>query len=105
MIIALVYLGPKTPKYVYKNLLHIKNNFPKQELVFISDCIKSIKKCESLGIKAWFFQDNFEESDKLKNNSSLPMDFRDGFWYSTTARFFALEAFMSENHNSQIIQF
>ena len=105
MIIALVYLGPKTPKYVYKNLLHIKNNFPKQDLVFISDCIKSIKKCESLGIKAWFFQDNFEESHKLKNHSSLPMDFRDGFWYSTTARFFALEAFMSENPKSQIIQF
>ena len=105
MIIALVYLGPKTPKYVYKNLWHIKSNFPKQDLVFISDCIKSIKKCESLGIKAWFFQDNFEESHKLKNHSSLPMDFRDGFWYSTTARFFALEAFMSENPNSQIIQF
>ena len=105
MIIALVYLGPKTPKYVYKNLLHIKRIFPEQDLVFISDCTKSIKKCESLGIKAWIFQDNVDESEKLKNHSILPMDFRDGFWYSTTARFFALEAFMSENPNAQVIQF
>ena len=105
MLIALVYLGPKTPKYVFKNLLHIKNHFPKQDLVFISDSVKSLKKCSKLGINAWLFQDDIKESEKLKKHSSLPMDFRNGFWYSTTARFFALEAFLAENPNSQVIQF
>ena len=85
MLIALVYLGPKTPKYVFKNLLHIKNHFPKQDLVFISDSVKSVKKCSKLGINAWLFQDDIKESEKLKKHSSLPMDFRNGFWYSTTA--------------------
>ena len=57
-----------------------------------------------MGIQVWLYQENKSENSRLKENSNLPMSFRQGFWFSTTSRFFALEAFSRENKNAKILQ-
>ncbi len=104
MYVVLVYLGNRIPEYVYDNLKYLKKIFPSRNLVFITDSEANLGRCSALGIRGWLYKENKSENTRLKANSSLPMSFRDGFWFSTTSRFFALEAFSRENKSSRILQ-
>ncbi len=104
MRVAIVYLGRNTPKYVFDNLIYLRTTFPKINLVFISDSKKSLNLAEKIGIKTWRYQENFEERTKFQNASNLPMNFRDGFWYTTTSRFFALEDYLVNNPGERLLQ-
>jgi hypothetical protein len=104
MRVALVYLGQKPPKYLFDNLKHIRAQFPSINLVFISDSVAGINRARRLGVKGWLYKENIQEKKQFQNNSKLPMDFRGGFWYSTTARFFALEAYLQEHPTESLLQ-
>jgi hypothetical protein len=104
MRVAVVYLGQKPPKYLFDNLKHIQTQFPGVDLVFISDSLASLKRAKRLGVKGWFYQENIEEKNQFQSNSKLPMNFRGGFWYSTTARFFALEAYLQTKPTESLLQ-
>jgi hypothetical protein len=104
MFIVLVYLGTRTPPYVFDNLRYLRAQFPEQKIVFISDSDSSIKKAKKIGVYGWLYREDSSESTRIKSNSSLPMGFRDGFWFTTTSRFFALSDFMTANPNASILQ-
>jgi hypothetical protein len=94
MILVFVYLGSKVPKYVTANMKQIASRFPDQELVFIGDNSGTCRKYERLGFKTWL-SPNPESSWEIDRFSfSHDPDFRDGFWFKTLARFFALNEFL-----------
>jgi hypothetical protein len=72
--------------------------------VFISDNEKSILKAARTGAATWKFHDEFKRRKKIQEESSLPMDFREGFWYVTTARFYALSKYMETVPHERVIQ-
>ena len=92
----MVYLGPKLPAYVLDNLGYLKREFPHLNLILISDNPKSIEKAENIGVNTWLCPDSTELWPELKNQISHPMNFRDGFWFLTTARFKAIELYMAK---------
>jgi hypothetical protein len=100
--IVLVYLGKKLPKYVLSNLDHLKNTFESLEIWLVTDSIKTIRKVQARGHKAWLFENSNSDWSEIKSNMDFPMDFRDGFWFLTIKRFIALEAFMKEKPSSTL---
>lgn len=104
MRVAIVYLGNNAPKYVFDNLRYLRTNFPNINLVFISDSEKSLKVAKKLGAEIWYYHENIDEKTRFQNNSSLPMNFRAGFWYTTTSRFFALENYIENHPEERLLQ-
>ncbi len=105
MKVVYVYIGKsKLPAYVLNNLTNTKSKFPEIDMVFISDNTKSLKKVSDLGISVWQCKNQASVNSETLNSMDHPMDFRSGFWFSTLARFFALEEFMESNSVNEILQ-
>jgi hypothetical protein len=104
MRVAIVYLGNNAPKYVFDNLRYLRTNFPNINLVFISDSDKSLNLAKKIGAEIWYYHENVGEKTNFQKNSSLPMNFRAGFWYTTTSRFFAIENYMENHSGEQLLQ-
>ena len=98
--IALVYLGKTLPRYVIDNLNYLKDVVPSGSLVFISEDNKSLEKVASIGIVTWKCSDPDISWNKVKTKLSHPEAFRDGFWFKTTARFFAISEYMQTTEES-----
>lgn len=103
MNLVIVYLGRKTPIYVFRNLLYLKETFPTESLYFISDNEESLNKASKIGVKIFKVTPTNEKTVNLRNRLSHPMGFRDGFWLYTTSRFFAILEF-SDYLNEPFIQ-
>ena len=105
MKVAYVYIGEsKLPKYVLENLVNTKSKFPNIDIVFISDNSHSLKKVSELGISVWHCKNQAIENSDTLNSMSHPMQFRSGYWFSTLARFFAIEEFMEHNSETEVLQ-
>ncbi len=94
LILTVIYLGKKLPKYVLLNLAYLQSTFHKEEIYFISDSKKSIKKASNLGVKTWLAPNSDEQWQEVRESLKHPMGFRDGFWFKTLARIFVLNSFM-----------
>ena len=94
LILTVVYLGNKLPKYVVRNLEYLKNTFLDDEIYFISDSKKSINKAHDIGVKTWLAPHPEEQWKEVRESLNHPMGFRDGFWFKTLARIFVLDSFM-----------
>ena len=95
MKLALVYLGSNLPKYVLKNLKYIQQVFPNQKLVFIGDHEEIVGKVAAYGIETFKAEDSSSSWSEVQKTMSHPMSFREGFWFTTTARFEALSQYMN----------
>jgi hypothetical protein len=105
MKVVYVYIGAsKVPRYVLENLSNTKSKFPNIDIVFISDNALTLKKVSDLGIKVWRCKNQSDENSEALNSMAHPMDFRSGFWFSTLARFFAIEEFMVSNSETEVLQ-
>ena len=105
MKVVYVYIGEsKLPAYVLNNLSNTKSRFPEIDMVFISDNTKSLQKVSDLGISVWRCKNQASTNSEAMNSMDHPMDFRSGFWFSTLARFFAIEEFMESNSENEILQ-
>ena len=104
MKIAVVYLGQKLPKYAIRNLRYLISSFPKENIFFISDNPKSLSLAAQTGVKTWMYVEDKSLRGEFESTSSLPLDFRNGFWYTTTLRFYALRDFMEMNPKESVLQ-
>ena len=95
--VAIVYLGPKLPRYLISNLKYIIKTFPQVPLVFISDNPKSINKVKKLDVETWQTETLDEYRKAIDSQSSHPKEFRNGFWFNTTGRFKAIENFIAHS--------
>jgi hypothetical protein len=100
MKIAVVYLGRKIPKYVIRNLCQIKANFPDQDLVFIGDHQEVLTKVSELGVDTFKAKSPALTWNHVLTTMDHPMKFRQGFWFTTTARFEAIKQYMECNEGS-----
>ena len=104
MILTVIYLGNKLPKYVLSNLEYLKATFPDEDLYFISDCRKSIAKANQKGIKTWLAPNPEMQWQGVRAELDHPLEFRDGFWFKTLARIFVLNSFMQVHQNQEVLQ-
>ncbi len=104
LILVVIYLGPKLPIYVIKNLEYLLSTFQKNEIYFISDSVKSVKKASSIGVNTWLAPNPDEQWKDAKESLSHPMGFREGFWFKTLARIFVLNSFLELHPNVPCLQ-
>lgn len=105
MKVVYVYIGEsKLPAYVLDNLSNTKSRFPEIDMVFISDNAISLKRVSDVGISVWQCKNQASSNSEAMKSMGHPMDFRSGFWFSTLARFFAIEEFMERNSENEILQ-
>jgi hypothetical protein len=94
----LVYLGPKVPSYAISNYFSISKTFPDYEVWFVVDASKTFDSLIRKGIRAW------KAPKKLPGSLNSRNTFRNGFWSSTTNRFYAMLAFHQSHSDQSILQ-
>lgn len=104
VVIAIIYLGKKLPKYVLRNLRYLRDTFPAKKIVFISDSKRSLKSASLEGVDTWLAPHPEIYWKDLKKKLQHPMSFRDGFWFKTLARFFVLDLFLREKSGTSCLQ-
>jgi len=104
LILIVIYLGSKMPKYVLRNLEYLQDTFPDYEIFFISDSKKSIRIAAETGVSTWLTpnpDEVWKESRDLLNHS---LAFREGFWFKTLARIFVLDSFLKQHPDTPCLQ-
>lgn len=100
--IVFTQIGNPIPKYLWANLNRIQNQKPENELVLITDKESDSKKCKSLGIEHYYFK-NLTTNLQYFANQQFDKDFRNGFWYLTSVRLFALCEYVEKNRVEPIL--
>jgi hypothetical protein len=97
--IVFVHFGKEIPKYVLNNIRCTTDEFPDVQVVLITDA-----KVDYIGIPLLqIFPINLDNSLIAKLMVlNHPKNFRNGFWYFTILRFFALEKYMC-SHPGEIL--
>ena len=104
MILIVIYLGSKMPRYVVRNLGYLQSTFSDYEIFFISDSKKSIRIATETGVSTWLTPNPDEVWKESRELLSHSQDFREGFWFKTLARIFVLESFMKNHPNISCLQ-
>jgi hypothetical protein len=97
MHVSIVYLGDELPTYLLRNLKYLGRTFPREHIVFISDSDKSLKLVSGIGIRTWKFQGLDRIIETYRKSLRHDWAFRSNFWFNTLARYFAIDAYMSEH--------
>jgi len=96
----IVYLGPKLPKYVKKNINYLSSTFPDQEFVILIDHAKNYSKKKLKNVEIIRCQDPIISWSPANQILSKENHFKNDFWYKTLARFKVLEEYMKDNNES-----
>jgi len=74
--------------------MYLKDVVPSGSLIFISEDEKILAKISKIGIDTWKCTDPNISWNKVRSKLSHPENFRNGFWFKTIARFFAISQYM-----------
>lgn len=88
IVLALVFLGARLPKYFQRSLVYLRKEFPENRIILAADSQKSLLFAKKRGIET--FELDWES---LRNNLPeriLNVSFRDNYWSKVNARLFAL---------------
>jgi hypothetical protein len=89
--IVLVHLNTKLPRYVKRNLVKLKDNFPNHNIVLISNTTQP--RIKNIGFVVF---EESEESRAIDLRLSHPKNFRNNFWHASIARFTYLLSYQQE---------
>jgi|GEM_PF-2427847 len=92
MRIVFIHLNSQLPKYLEENIRYCKEVFSKNEIVLIHN--QSHIKANLLGVNVFQYSPD-SRWQQLESLYSHDKEFRNNFWLTSTARFFALEEFMA----------
>jgi hypothetical protein len=95
--IVFVHLNSKIPKYLKKNIESCLLNFPDVNTVLIHNEVHINIKVKGLELYRYVPDQQWE---KLEKDLQHPKDFRDNFWLTSLARFFAITNFMQTHAES-----
>jgi hypothetical protein len=102
--IALVYLGRnKLPRYVLDNINYLKINFPEHSILLISDNEESLRSADISGVNTFKCPDYKDYLSESYFSSGQDLGFRNGFWFLTFARFFALQDYMVSSNVGNLL--
>lgn len=100
--LVFVFLGSKKiPKYARLNLTLIRKTFPDIEMVLISDNIRNGNLVK--GISVYLVPRLNQLWPEIHQTISHDLAFRNGFWFSSIARFMAIKQWMSKGNEGPII--
>lgn len=102
-IVTFVYLGKKIPKYVFLSIMNFKHKFPHLHTTLIHDSDQGALLADKCQIRSFHTKNWMKEEESLMNSLDHPMVFRNGFWFQTLARFFALCEFQTI-FNTPVVQ-
>ena len=88
-----VYLGSRIPKYAKLNLKQIHKSFPEVEMFLISDDERNRGAVQ--GVSFYKTQKMSELWPEVYKKMSHDLVFRNGFWFSSIARFMAIREFLA----------
>jgi len=98
-ILVYVWIGKKLPKWSHR-AIEISKKTSKAEIHFI---LSRQCKIKVTGINYHYLEDFYKEPSQIfPNGYGLNKNFRNGFWFKTTERFFVLEQFMEKHGFSEI---
>jgi len=97
-------VGSKAPNYFWENLKYLNREFPRMKTVFISDQNEDIRKARKLKLNHWQTKSVVKSWEQVHRQMNHPLEFRNGFWFLTIARFVALADYMQQNPNESILQ-
>ena len=99
MPIVFVHLNSKIPRYLLTNIKSTIQRFPKNKVVLIVNQNTGKTKIKGLVVYKYEEDDNW---NSLLNCLSHPKNFRNNFWMTSIARFFALEQLLRSYENEII---
>ena len=104
-IIVFCYLKNSLPKYALQNIIMTSKKFPDMRIVVISDIPQlKLSRLSKSNIEI-FLTPNLEvEWSLVEKKLNHPKNFRGNFWFTTLARFKAIELFMVSNPNKISLQ-
>ncbi len=103
MRIVVPFLGSKVPRYVFSNLARLKQTFPENQVIFLSNNVRALQSASKQGIAIWKTSDLREKIEVLLSGKGVNLNFRDGFWSYTVGRFLAIREFMSVNPMTSVL--
>ena len=99
MKIVFVHFGTRAPKHLILNILRCKKLFSHIPIVLITN-----RECalpNSIDLEIFFYAPS-AEWHQLNRNLSHPKEFRENFWFTSLARFLALENYLTSNEGEII---
>ena len=104
LVFVWVHLGPKRiPKYLIKSIARTNRIFPHIEKFIIVDH-ESNKSTDLSGCANLFYTGSIEDDwSVVIREMKHDLKFREAFWFTTMARFKALEIFMKKNEGNSVI--
>lgn len=91
--LVFVYLGSRIPRYAKLNLKQIQKSFPEVQLFLISDNERN--RGEVQGVNFHKVQEMNELWPEVYQKMTHDLVFRNGFWFSSIARFMAIREFLA----------
>ncbi len=91
--LVFVYLGSRIPKYAKLNLKQIRKSFPEVAMILISDDERNRGAVQ--GVDFHKTQKMNELWPEVYQKMSHDLVFRNGFWFSSIARFMAIREFLA----------
>lgn len=88
--IVLVYMGKKIPRYVFFNIQYLLKEFKNSRIIFVSDNSKAIKRVERYGATGFYYSLQNYELSEIQKNTMYDNNFRDFYWWKTSARIIAV---------------
>ena len=88
--IVFIYFGKEVPKYVFRNLKHLKKQFNSNNVIFASDNLLALKRAEKIGVIPFHYSLMNNELESIRKASKLDQEFRDHYWWKTSARILAV---------------
>lgn len=102
--VAFVYLGPRLPRYVRKNLEYFRKTFPSQQFCIVVDDINLKKELNLRNINSFLISEKEKALlERRKNFLTHDLHFRNGFWLNTLNRLFALQILVERNNLRKVI--
>ena len=104
MEIVLVYLGQNAmPQYVVENLKYLKEVFPNNLITLLSDNQANLNIAKKHSVNVYLCSDYMKNAPEKYLKEAPDLDFRNGFWFLTFSRFFALEEYLRHSSSRSIL--
>ena len=99
--IIFVHLGNELPEYLLRNMEKIAQDFPKNEVILISDSPGGFKFTSK---NIYFVKvEVFQQFEEIASNARLDRNFRGGFWIYSILRLLVLVNWIIDNCERQIL--
>jgi len=99
MNLVFAHFGSKIPKHLARNIKRTTLLFPTHKIFFITDLELNIHAFDNVTIYKYVHDQDWWKLQSLLKHSK---DFRDNFWFTSTARFLALAKF-SNSFNEEFL--